>query len=177
MLPMFLITNYGLWSLSTCTCLCVCVCACAFVYLSEMETINFSEYRIRLKNFKILGNGRELYRNVETTGSCPYNNEQTPSICDETLRIPVDNGDNINNITILVNSHTNDNNYPKDEKKAILTLCEVQIFASKLKEIIKHTYLQTILIKTNSIIKLKYVEFIYSYISILIRFKFLQHML
>ena len=94
--------------------------------------------RIRLKNFVILGNERQLYENTEQTGVCPYNNDLNipiPSICDVTLAIPVNNGTNINNITIAVPSHKNDNNYQFDRdfnKGAILAICEVEIYAGKI---------------------------------------------
>lgn len=117
------------------------------------------ELRIRLKNFKILGNGRELYINPDTTRSCvdSYNpgTRPVPSICDDVLNISVVSVENISNITILVNAHTNDNQYPtngslaSDNKRAILTLCEVQIFASKFNTM--NPYTGTICLTTFSL--------------------------
>ena len=94
--------------------------------------------RIRLKNFYIFGNERQLYRNTEETDVCPYKtvgNRPPTSICNEKLEIPVENGNNIDNVTIEVHSHKNDTHYQVDpnnpNKRAILTICEVEIYAGK----------------------------------------------
>lgn len=95
--------------------------------------------RLRLRKFEILEDNLSLYTNEEDITSCSDSSSgqrHTPSICDDVLPIPVTSVKPSSNITIIVHSHDDvhmhgQSGNPVLYEDAILTLCEVQIYAGK----------------------------------------------